>query len=142
MNDIDTGYSIAQMSFIPLLDMTRDFTGIFSGDNYFPDKYLELMIQYTALIDDIVKTDSNHASTESAALAKNVIFMLNNVVSDPSKTYGSRQLAALKSAHLGYIMNAIGCSFSTSVDPTYWPQKWIELGHNPMENNDQPILSS
>lgn len=130
------------MSMYPLLDITRDLVHIYSGDNHSPDEFMSLMVLYTSLLDDIVRTDSNHASQITLDLASQVISTLNLVVNDLSKPFGNRQLASIKSAHIGYLLNAIGGYFSTHVDPSLWHPAWIKLGYNPLEKNDNAILSA
>lgn len=120
--------TLAQQAFIPLMDVLRDLVHIFKSGELPPSTFLSISLEFNNMVDLIVASKTNSLSDHGITLASSVICQLDSFALDLPLDFSVRQLAALKAAHLSYIINQIGGSFTINVDKQYWPDVWVAEG--------------
>lgn len=120
--------TLAQMAFVPLMDILRDLVHIFKDGSLTSDKFLALSLEYNNMVDIIVASKTNSIPSDALALAAFIVDQLKSISTNLDLSFAIRQLSALKSCHLSYIINQIGGAFTVSVDKQYWPDVWHTEG--------------
>jgi len=135
MNETQMDPTISQMAFVPMLDILRDLVYIFSDNKTDPAEFLTLSLEYNTLLDAIMSSREHSLDSQTIEFATTFLKLLSSYT-ERDITFGCKQMAALKTAHIGYVLSALGADFSTYVDPIYWTESWIANGRNPLERVD------